>query len=482
MGRAPLASFCGGRCPMSTRRNIAGQRRRVIRPGWPTFWLILLGLALGSISPAAGTQSGAAPPSIVGPKAQSSLHLRVISILNVVHDAVDGTLATVATAPAEAQRLKSEATEAWWSGDILRAAIYCLVLLMIGADAEWLYWCYAGKGWQAIAEAAVGRETLPPARAATLGLRRAALSALGGTIFICGVLVPLSLFSWPAEVQASVVGIILAITLVRAGSIAAVLTLSPHSVRLRLVARPDMGARRLTFAFVALSATLAGALSTQSLLQGEFDAPGLANIVSAASGTVVAGLALFILHLRRPAPAPGTRRSSGRVIYPIALTTTMILLCLALHLLGAREIVSTALLWAVAFITGKIVWPIVEAYTGATETHGVAEYRPVLKSGIDSASLVSRPSQLRRFGTYRFWNCSSRPPLPVNCWYGPSTWLSSCWWRISFGCGHERLLMGSWRRSRNAPKQAVWIRVRDWPLSCRFFARSSSSCCWNSSA
>ena len=206
---------------MSGRRSVAGQRRgRVMRLGRPSLWIILLGLTLAAILPAAGAQLAAAPPSTVDAKVQSSLHLRVISALNVVHDAVYRTLTTVATAPAEAQRLQSEATQRWWSGDILRAAIYCLVLLMIGADAEWLYWCYAGKGWRAIAEAAVG-EPLPPARAATLGLRRAALSAVGAAIFICGVLVPLSLFSWPTEVQASVVGVILTIALTRIASIAA---------------------------------------------------------------------------------------------------------------------------------------------------------------------------------------------------------------------------------------------------------------------
>ena len=295
---------------------------RVMRLGWPSSWIILLGLALGAILPAAGAQSGAAPPSTVDAKVQSSLHLRVISALNVVHDAVDRTLTTVATAPAEAQRLQSEATQRWRSGDILRAAIYCLVLLMIGADAEWLYWCYAGKGWRAIAEAAVGRETLPPARAATLGLRRAALSAVGATIFICGVLVPLSLFSWPTEVQASVVGVILAITLALASHALLRYSSCPRTL-LGYVSSPNRigGARRLTFALVALSAILAGALSAQSLLQGVFDAPGLTNIVSAASGTVVAGLSLFVLHLWRSAPAPGTKRSSGTVIYPIALTT-----------------------------------------------------------------------------------------------------------------------------------------------------------------
>ena len=331
--------------------------------------------------PATGAQLGAAASSTVDARDQSSLHLRIIGVLNVVHDAVDRTFTTIATAPVEAQRLQSEATEAWWSGDILRAAIYCLVLLMIAGYAEWLYWCYAGKGWRAIAEAAVGREALRPARAATLGLRRAALSAVGATIFLAGALVPLSLFSWPTEVQASVVGIILAITLIRVGSIASVLILSPHSARLRLVAQPDRSARRLTFALVTLSAILAGGSSAQSSLQGALDAPGLANIVSAASGTGVAALALFVLHLWRSAPAPGTKRSSGTVIYPIALTT-MVLLCLAMHLLGAREIVFTALLWAAAFIIGKIVWPIVEAYTSPTETRGAVEYRPVLKSGI----------------------------------------------------------------------------------------------------
>jgi hypothetical protein len=69
------------------------------------------------------------------------------------------------------------------------------------------------------------------------------------------------------------------------------------------------------------------------------------------------------------------------VIYPIALTA-IVLLCWALHLLGARELVSTTLLWAAAYIIGKVVWPIVEAYTSATEPLGAGEYRPVLKSGI----------------------------------------------------------------------------------------------------
>jgi moderate conductance mechanosensitive channel len=372
------AGFRGGRYRMSGRRSAAGHRGRAT-----TSWLVLLGLAFSPILPAAGAPSVPAVSSTVDAGVRPSLHLQVIGALNVVHDAVDRTLTAVETAPAEVQRLQTEATRAWWSGDMLRAAIFCLVLIMIGAGAEWLYWCYAGKGWRAIAEAATGREALPSAQAATLGLRRAALSAFGAATFICGVLVPLSLFSWPTEVQASVVAAVLAITLIRVAIIASALILSPRSARLRLVTRPESAARRLTFALLALSAALAGGSSAQSLLHGMLNAPGLATIASAASGIVVAGLSLFILGLWRSASAPNTKRSSGTVIFPIALTT-MVLLCLALHLLGAREIVSTALLWVAALIVGKIVWPIVEAYTTAAvgTTHRAAEYRPVLKSGI----------------------------------------------------------------------------------------------------
>jgi moderate conductance mechanosensitive channel len=111
------------------------------------------------------------------------------------------------------------------------------------------------------------------------------------------------------------------------------------------------------------------------------NAPGLATIVSAVSGVAVAGLVLLILRQRRDASR--AERSSSAVVYPIALTT-MVVLCLALHLLGAREIVSTALLWIAAIMIGKIVWPVVDAYTKATTgaKNRAVEYRSVMKSGV----------------------------------------------------------------------------------------------------
>ena len=58
----------------------------------------------------------------------------------------------------------------------MRAVTYALILLLIGAGVEWLYWCYAGRARQAVAEAAIaGSDEAPlaPRRAAALSGRRA---------------------------------------------------------------------------------------------------------------------------------------------------------------------------------------------------------------------------------------------------------------------------------------------------------------------
>jgi moderate conductance mechanosensitive channel len=380
---------------MSTGRGVPNSHGWMMRCGRPISWmpaswimmslLVLTGIALTMIPPAAGAPAGgngspAVVSSVTGATLQPSLQLQVISTLNVVRDDLHGNLAAVTMAPVEALRLQADTTSAWRNGDILRGAIYSIVLLMIGGGAEWLYWCYAGKTWRATAEAAeAGREALPPARAAVLGLRRAALAAIGVMLFVGGVLVPSSVFAWPAGVQAGIVAAALAITSIRAASIASAFILSPHLARLRLVALPNKSARRLNLALVALSAAFAGGYSAQSLLRTTLGTPGLATIASAGSGIVAATLSLIVLRLWLS--AFGAKRSSS--LYPIALTS-VVLLCLALHLIGVQEFVQAALLWVAAVIIGKTALLIVEAFTSGTgeATLRAAEYRSVLKSGI----------------------------------------------------------------------------------------------------
>jgi moderate conductance mechanosensitive channel len=334
-----------------------------------TSWVMLLGLMSNM-------------QSSVAAELQQSLHQQVISILNTASDNLYRNIATAAQAPIEVRGLQAEAASAWQSGEILRATIYCLVLLIIGGGAEWLYWCYAGKAWRAIAEGATaGNGALPPARAATLGLRRASLSAFAGSLFALGVLVPSSTFSWPSGVQAGIVATVLAITEIRVLCVVSAFILSPHSARLRLVALPNQGARRLNLTIVALGVVFAGGFGAQSLLQTTLGMPALAAIASAASGIVAAGLSLT--GLRFWLYASGTKGSSSPVLRPVLLTI-LVLVCLALHLLGAREIVGSMLLWVVAIIVGATARHLIEAYTAAAskEVHYAAEYRSVLKSGI----------------------------------------------------------------------------------------------------
>jgi hypothetical protein len=232
--------------PLMTSPQRCRSRRRY---GGATSWVILLGLI-------SNTQSS------VAAELQQSLHQQVIGILNTASDNLYRNIATAALAPIEVRGLQAEATSAWQSGEILRATIYCLALLIIGGGAEWLYWCYAGKAWRAIAEGATaGNGALPPARAAALGLRRAALSAFSGSLFALGVLAPSSIFSWPSGVQAGIVATALAITEIRVLCVVSTFILSPHSARLRLVALPNLSARRLSLAIVALGVVFAGALA-----------------------------------------------------------------------------------------------------------------------------------------------------------------------------------------------------------------------------
>jgi moderate conductance mechanosensitive channel len=352
--------------------------RVVAQPTLALGWL-LLGLLYPGLAAAGAPLAGLSPP--VETEVQPSMHVQVIRVLDLARDAADRRVAAIAKVPAEVARLQGDAVRSWRTGDTLRATIYCLVLLMIGGGTEWLYWAYAGKEWRRVAEAAAaGRRPLAPARAVTLGLRRAALGLAGATIFVCGALAPSSILTGPLAVQAGLVGAVLAITAVRLVGIGSVLVLSPHAARLRLIARPDRHCRRLNRAVIALSAILALGAASVSLLAGVFNAPGLAALTSMVSGIVVAGPALFVIRLLRS--AAGGKPSPGAAAYPIALTV-VVLLCLGLHLLGISEIVSTVLLWAAAISLGKALSAIIDAYAagmdGATRA---AEYRPVMNSGI----------------------------------------------------------------------------------------------------
>ena len=138
------------------------------------------------------------------------------------------------TVPEDLARVTGSWSTAWQSGDGLRAVIYGLILLLIGGGVEWLYWCYAGRARQAIAEAAMSgsdNAVLPPRRAAALSGRRALLEACGCALFATSTVAASSVFNWPAGVQEAVVGFTFVVAAARLTGIAVRVLLAPNCQR-----------------------------------------------------------------------------------------------------------------------------------------------------------------------------------------------------------------------------------------------------------
>ena len=146
----------------------------------------LLALALASAAPAGWASAQTSPTAPVArPERPVSVNMRIMQLAAQVRRHTEEAWRDVATAPAETLRLREAWGAARSNGEMLRAVVYGLILLMIGGGVEWLYWCYAARARRALAELAVagGDDPLPPRRAAALALRRAAIEAGGAGLF-----------------------------------------------------------------------------------------------------------------------------------------------------------------------------------------------------------------------------------------------------------------------------------------------------------
>ena len=79
-----------------------------------------------------------------------------------------------ALAPSEAERLRAEMATALSDGTAVRAVTFSLILVIIGAGLEWLYWTFAAPPLRAI----VSTTAATPRQAVALALRRLVLLGL----------------------------------------------------------------------------------------------------------------------------------------------------------------------------------------------------------------------------------------------------------------------------------------------------------------
>ncbi len=231
--------------------------------------LAIVGLITVAAARHATSAAAADATALVG--SSTSLETALMSVLDLVRNRGQQVWRELASIDTDWHQLQAFWSSAWGSAEMLRAATYGLVLLMIGAGAEWLYWCYAGRARRAIAEAAMARATVEPTTRtiAALAGRRAMLEASGLLLFAFAVIGASSAFAWPSGVLEPIVALTLGVTGARAAAIAARLVLSPRPARLRLIVMDDHTAARLYrltlgLALVVAANHVAGALSAHA--------------------------------------------------------------------------------------------------------------------------------------------------------------------------------------------------------------------------
>ncbi|MBI3512566.1 MAG: mechanosensitive ion channel, partial [Proteobacteria bacterium] len=333
-------------------------RRRSVAAGS----IVAGALALGAAAIAADADAAAASASM-------SLETALMGVLDLLRERGQQVWQALTSIGDDWHRVRAAVSSAWGSADMLRAATYALVLLLIGGGSEWLYWCYAGRARRAIAEAAMAGPPdvpLPPGTVASLAGRRLLLEALALLLFAVATIGASSAFVWPPGVQGAIVALTLGLTGARAAVITARFVLSPRTARLRLVALDDADARRryrltVGFAVVLGAAYVAGAMAGHT---GALR--GLAVIGRAGVGAALAGLAFAMVHGRSAGRSPESRRGGISVLQFVA--TALIAVALILYLLDLRPMVWSIGVVLLAAVADRTLRAIADRLTAESET------------------------------------------------------------------------------------------------------------------
>jgi small-conductance mechanosensitive channel len=179
--------------------------------------LAIVALLIGA--PASPARAGeAALQNLVGQTvAEARANLRA------VHD-------DFAMAPAEAARLGAALAATLDDGTAIRSVTFALIIVIVGAGLEWLYWSFAGAPLRGIIAAKVAT----PRLAVILALRRLALLGFGLLLFALSILSTALVLPWPANVDTIVIASTIWVVTIRGASIGAEVVVSPHHPSLRL--------------------------------------------------------------------------------------------------------------------------------------------------------------------------------------------------------------------------------------------------------
>jgi small-conductance mechanosensitive channel len=254
-----------------------------------------------------------------------------------------------ARAPSEARRLGAAIASALRDGTAVRAATFALILVVVGAGVEWLYWTFAAAPLRGV----IGTSATTPRERVGLALGRLAYLGFGVMLFAASAVGAALILPWPPNIDALVVAATALVVAVRSAWAIADVVVSPHHPSLRLAAfrRYKPGFAVVGVAWLAMLAAT-GVLLPQ-LLTTVGSAPHLAGAVRAGiGGLITASLLAAVFIASRQEDASGNERRK-RPRFPTAAIASLVIVATAiLALLGGGRI--AALLVDIAVVSALL--------------------------------------------------------------------------------------------------------------------------------
>lgn len=223
--------------------------------------------------------------------------------------------------PSEFLRVWQHANEALVSSSGVVAITYSLVLFLMGAGVEWLYWTYAASPLRSI--------ELAPTPTPALGFRQAwhrlALLALGQMLFAGTVLGGLAYFRWPPGFDAVLPDCVLLVIALRAAWLIADTVWAPGRPQGRLLHLAPSMSRRAVLCSVAMAFLWGSGWLLAPLLE-RIEAAHAADLYRLAVATITFVLAwrFKYVFLPRGSAPPSSRQKTPQLPTSILFTTALI--------------------------------------------------------------------------------------------------------------------------------------------------------------
>ena len=282
-----------------------------------------------------------------------------------------------ALALSEAQQLGAAIAAALSDGTAVRSVTFALILVVVGAGLEWLYWTFAAAPLRAI----INTMATTPRHAVGLALRRLGYLGFGVMLFTASTVGAALILPWPPNVDALVITATALVVAVRSTWIIADVVVSPHHPSLRLAAIQSYRSTFVVSGVAWLTVLAATALLVPQLLTTVGSASHLAGAVRVGMGglVTVSLLAAVRIASRREDGRDNERRRRPR--FPKALIASFVIVATAiLALLGggrtAAVLVDIAIVAALLGASKRIVFFFWRDATGSDDDKTATETSP----------------------------------------------------------------------------------------------------------